>query len=46
MKMSGFHQKLAAGVIRRGTGRYITNGVAWANAYWEDYLQWELVSWK
>jgi len=33
-------------VIRRGTGRYITPGVYWSNAYWEDYLQWELISWK
>jgi hypothetical protein len=33
-------------VIRRGFGRYITPGVFWANAYWEDYLEWELVSWK
>lgn len=33
-------------VIRRSFGRYITPGVFWANAYWEDYLQWELISWK
>jgi hypothetical protein len=33
-------------VIRRGYGRYLTSGVLWVNAYWEDYLQWELVSWK
>jgi len=33
-------------VIRRGYGRYITYGVYWAAAYWEDYLEWELVSWK
>jgi hypothetical protein len=33
-------------VIRRSTGRYITPGVYWANAYWEDYLEWELISWK
>jgi len=33
-------------VIRRGYGRYITSDVVWINAYWEDYLQWELVSWK
>lgn len=33
-------------VIRRGSGRYITPGVFWANAYWEDYWQWELISWK
>jgi hypothetical protein len=33
-------------VIRRGFGRYITPGVFWADAYWEDYLEWELISWK
>jgi len=33
-------------VIRWGFGRYITSGVYWGNAYWEDYLEWELVSWK
>lgn len=33
-------------VIRRSYGRYITPGVYWANAYWEDYLEWELISWK
>jgi hypothetical protein len=33
-------------VIRWGYGRYITPGIYWANAYWEDYLEWELVSWK
>ena len=33
-------------VIRRGYGRYIASGVVWVNAYWEDYLEWELISWK
>jgi hypothetical protein len=33
-------------VIRRGYGRYITPGVFWHDAYWEDYLEWELVSWE
>ena len=33
-------------VIRRGFGRYLTRGVFWINPYWEDYLQWELISWK
>lgn len=32
--------------IRRGYGRYITAGVFWANAYWEDYLEWTLISWR
>lgn len=33
-------------VIRRGYGRYLTAGMFWSNAYWEDYLEWELISWK
>jgi hypothetical protein len=33
-------------VVRRSFGRYITQGVYWSNAYWEDYLEWELISWK
>ena len=33
-------------VVRRSFGRYITPGVFWANAYWEDFLEWELISWK
>jgi hypothetical protein len=33
-------------VVRRSFGRYITQGVFWSNAYWEDYLEWELISWK
>ena len=33
-------------VIRWGYGRYVTSGVYWGNAFWEDYLEWELVSWK
>jgi hypothetical protein len=41
-----FSPEIGRWVIRRSTGRYLTNGVYWANAYWEDYLQWELVSWK
>ncbi len=41
-----FSPEIGRWVIRRGSGRYITNGVFWVNAYWEDYLQWELVSWK
>ena len=41
-----FSPEIGRWVIRRGFGRYITNGVFWGNAYWEDYLQWELVSWK
>ena len=33
-------------VTRRSFGRYITLGVSWSNAYWEDYLEWQLISWK
>ena len=33
-------------VIRRGYGRYLMFGDSWITANWEDYLQWELVSWK
>lgn len=33
-------------VVRRSFGRYITLGVSWSNAYWDDYLEWELISWK
>jgi hypothetical protein len=33
-------------VIRRGYGRYITPGDYWENAYWEDYLEWQLIAWK
>ncbi|QWD69808.1 hypothetical protein [Polynucleobacter sp. UB-Siik-W21] len=41
-----FSPEIGRWVIRRGSGRYITPGVFWSNAYWEDYWQWELVSWK
>jgi hypothetical protein len=41
-----FSPEIGRWVIRRSTGRFITNGVYWANAYWEDYLEWELISWK
>ena len=33
-------------VIRRSYGRYLLGGMSWNNAMWEDYLEWELVSWK
>ena len=33
-------------VIRRGYGRYLWAGMFWNDALWEDYLEWELVSWK
>ncbi|QWD91324.1 hypothetical protein [Polynucleobacter sp. MWH-Braz-FAM2G] len=41
-----FAPEVGRWVIRRSSGRYITAGVYWSNAYWEDYLQWELISWK
>ncbi len=41
-----FSPEIGRWVIRRGFGRYITPGVFWSDAYWEDYLQWELISWK
>jgi len=41
-----FAPEVGRWVIRRSAGRYITPGVYWANAYWEDYLEWELISWK
>lgn len=33
-------------VIRRGYGRYIWPGMLWNNPLWEDYLEWQLISWK
>lgn len=33
-------------VIRRSFGRYLFGGMRWNNALWEDYLEWELISWK
>jgi hypothetical protein len=33
-------------VVRRSLGRYITLGVSWSNAYWDDYLELQLLSWK
>jgi len=33
-------------VVRRSLGRYITLGVSWSNAYWDDYFEWQLLSWR
>jgi hypothetical protein len=33
-------------VIRRSSGQYLWAGMSWGSALMEDYLQWELVSWK
>lgn len=41
-----FSPEIGRWVVRRSSGRYITLGVNWLNAYWEDYLEWELISWK
>ena len=41
-----FSPEIGRWVVRRSSGRYITSGVYWANAYWEDFLEWELISWK
>lgn len=41
-----FSPEIGRWVIRRSSGRYITSGVNWVNAYWEDFLEWELISWK
>ncbi len=41
-----FSPEIGRWVIRRGYGRYLWAGMFWSNALWEDYLEWELVSWK
>lgn len=41
-----FSPEVGRWVIRRGYGRYIFGGMLWSNALWEDYLEWELISWK
>lgn len=41
-----FSPEVGRWVIRRSTGRFVTAGVYWSNAFWEDYLEWELISWK
>ena len=33
-------------VIRRSFGRYLLGGMRWDEAFWEDYLEWQLISWK
>jgi len=32
--------------IRRSFGRYLLGGMIWDEALWEDYLEWQLISWK
>jgi hypothetical protein len=41
-----FSPEIGRWVIRRGFGRYLLGGMTWGTALWEDYLEWELVSWK
>jgi hypothetical protein len=41
-----FSPEIGRWVIRRSYGRYLWAGMFWNNALWEDYLEWELVSWK
>lgn len=41
-----FSPEIGRWVVRRGYGRYLWGGMFWSNALWEDYLEWELVSWK
>ena len=41
-----FAPEIGRWVIRRGFGRYLLGGMTWSTALWEDYLEWELVSWK
>jgi hypothetical protein len=41
-----FAPEVGRWVIRRSSGQYLWAGMFWGNALWEDYLEWELVSWK
>jgi hypothetical protein len=41
-----FSPEIGRWVVRRGYGRFLWSGMFWGNALWEDYLEWELVSWK
>ena len=41
-----FVPEIGRWAIRRGYGRYILGGMTWAGALWEDYLEWELISWE
>ena len=41
-----FSPEIGRWVIRRSSGQYLWAGMFWGNALWEDYLEWELVSWK
>jgi len=41
-----FSPEIGRWVIRRSFGRYLLGGMWWNGALWEDYLEWELISWK
>ncbi len=41
-----FSPEIGRWVIRRSFGQYLWAGMTWAAALREDYLEWELVSWK
>ena len=41
-----FSPEIGRWVIRRSFGRYLLGGMKWNGALWEDYLEWELISWK
>ena len=41
-----FSPEIGRWVIRRSYGRYLWGGMSWGSALWEDYLEWELVSWR
>ena len=41
-----FSPEIGRWVIRRSFGRYLLGGMRWNGALWEDYLEWELISWK
>jgi hypothetical protein len=41
-----FSPEIGRWVVRRSSGRYLLGGMSWSGALWEDYLEWELISWK
>jgi len=41
-----FSPEIGRWVVRRSFGRYLLGGMRWNGALWEDYLEWELISWK
>ncbi len=41
-----FSPEIGRWVVRRSSGRYLLGGMRWNGALWEDYLEWQLISWK